>query len=815
MSASQTISGGMGAGTAGSDGDPAPPRTGGFLSFLPVVANGLLLGLLGAALVIGGLRLLQLGGSTYYALAGGALLVAALLYVLRNSWGAWLYFAILAATAVWTVWETGLDPWAWLPRMGLLGLVGLWLLLPFNRNGFRKGPLISVRAARLCVVAALLVCMGLLAAGVSHQAGLSKPRIDDPQFGGIGGTSADADWQAYGATPAGTRFSALNAITPANVGRLEPAWTYSFGEENPNGLQVTPLKVGNTLYACSSSNIVVALDADTGKQRWRFDPRTDIRDAPFRACKGVAYYRVPGADGICAERIYTNTVDALLLAVDARTGKLCPDFGRNGRVSLLAGLGPVTKGYYFNNAAPTIARGRIILGGYVLDNQHVGEPSGVIRAFDAVSGKLSWAYDVGRPDRTGEPPEGETYTPGTPNSWGQMSYDDALGLVYMPTGNATPDYYGGERRPFDEESSTSIMALDVETGRRRWIFQTVHHDLWDYDVGSQPTLVDLTIDGKPVPALLQPTKRGEIFVLDRRTGDPLDPVDERAVPTRGAVPTEPVATTQPYPRNMPSLAGEDLTEAKMWGLTPLDQLYCRIQFRSSRYDGQMTPPGLERTIMYPGMIGGMNWGSASVDPDRGIVIAVTNEMANRAQLITRAEADRLGAKPFAGSTQEGIGELMAIFAQSGLPYAAKALPFLSPLSVPCQQPPWSHLTAIDLNSYSILWSRPLGTAKENGPFGISSRLPITMGVPVMGGVLVTRSGLSFVGGSSDRTFRAFDTATGKLLWQHALPESGNATPMTYSGASGRQFVLIAAGGHKTLGTKNADYLVAFALRRAP
>ena len=520
---------------------------------------------------------------------------------------------------------------------------------------------------------------------------------------------------------------------------------------------------------------------------------------------------MPEATGLCSARIYSTTVDGRMLALDAATGTPCPGFGTNGQISLFEGLGPVLKGYYSHTAAPTIARGKVIIGGTLPDNQYWGEPSGVIRAFDAVTGKLAWAYDVGQPDRTGLPPEGETYTHSTPNNWGQMAHDDALGLVYVPTGNSTPDYFGAQRRPFDDEISSSVMALDIDTGRRRWVFQTVHHDVWDYDIGAQPVLFDIPGSGGVTRALAQSTKRGEVFLVNRETGKPLVPVIERPAPQAGHAPGERLSPTQPFPGDMPSLAGGLLSEKMMWGLTPFDQMWCRIKFKESRYEGPLTPPGLTPSITYPGFLGGMDWGSVSIDTDRGVMVAVTEHLANRLQLFTRAQALAQKAYPMSKG-REGLDALRGINAMEGTPYGETTWPFMSPLKVPCQQPPWSRITAVDLKTKKILWSRPLGSGHETGPMGIRSGVPLPIGVPSLGGVLVTRTGLSFVGASVDKTFRAFDTATGKMLWSTRIPDSAHSIPMSYlSPKSGKQFVLVAAAGHRSLSVSAGDTLVAFKL----
>jgi quinoprotein glucose dehydrogenase len=395
------------------------------------------------------------------------------------------------------------------------------------------------------------------------------------------------------------------------VDQLEVAWTFRIGAP-PLGvdskLEATPLKIGETLYLCTAVNDIIALDAATGQQKWRFNSGASHKDAPYGVCRGVAHFQIPGATGVCAGRIITNTIDARLIAVDARDGQPCPGFGTGGQTSLMTGMGNADPGYYYTSSAPTIVHGKIILGGWVSDGQFWGEPPGVIRAYDAVTGRFAWAFDPGQPNRHDEPAAADTYTLATPNGWGPMSADETLGLVYVPTGNSTPDFYGAQRRPFDDQYSSSVIALDADTGVVRWSFQTTHHDLWDYDVASQPTLVDLPMpDGSVQRALIQPTKRGEVFMLDRATGRPLATVEERAVPQRGRAPGEHLSPTQPFSVGLPSLAGPQLTERDMWGITPLDQLWCRILFRKAQYDGTMTPPGPVQTIISPGSGGGSNW----------------------------------------------------------------------------------------------------------------------------------------------------------------------------------------------------------------
>ena len=790
------------AGMAGPAETSAHPRwPGRLLAFL------MIFGALG--LSWGGGVLVSLGGSPAYLLQAALLGAAGVLLWRANRWALWIYGGLVALAALWALWEVGLDAWAMLPRLGLFYALGLALLLPAMRRGLRGGPGITPGARR----AALAALLALAAATPGAALVFGTQTTDDPAYRAtvhLSANGAGDSWPGFGGSPSGTRFSQLDQITPQNAAKLRVAWTYSFHQPDSGGLEVTPIKIGDTVYACDDLNRIAALDPETGHQKWLFNPHIDKDAGAYRHCRGVGYAKIPGASGLCAERIYTATGDARLIAIDATTGQRCPGFGKGGDVNTLEGLGVVLKGYYWYNSAPNVFDGKVIVSGTMVDNQYWGEPSGVIRAYDAATGQLAWAYDVGVPDRIGAPPPGKSYTPATPNVWAQMAFDPALGLLYVGTGNATPDYYGAQRRKFDDEISSAIMALDIKTGRRKWLFQTVHHDLWDYDIGAQPLLVDLPgAGGKPIPALIQPTKLARFFVLNRVTGQPIGPVVEQPAPQAGHAVGERVSPTQPMPLALPTLAGPRLREAAMWGLTPFDQLWCRIKFRQARYDGPYTPPGEQPSITYPGYLGGMDWGSASVDTDRAILVAATSYVPNYTQLIPRTQAK--GAYPMSRG-REGLAALVGINAMEGTPYAGRTQPFLSPLQVPCTQPPWGRIHAIDLASRKLIWSRPLGTGRDNGPLGIPSHLPFTIGAPVMGGVLVTRGGLSFVGGSTDKSFRAFATTTGRLLWQADLPHSGNATPMSYrSGRSGRQFVVIAAAGHAGMGAPTGDELVAFAL----
>jgi membrane-bound PQQ-dependent dehydrogenase (glucose/quinate/shikimate family) len=623
------------------------------------------------------------------------------------------------------------------------------------------------------------------------------------------GSVTGVDWTEFAGDPGGSHHSPLAQINPRTVSQLQRVWRYKLPPlDNPYGRQLfsfeaTPLKIDDALYFCAPDNRVTALDAETGALRWSFDAR-DRKWTAFRVCRGVAAWRAPDATTVCPDRIITATTDARLIALDRRTGKPCAGFGANGVVDLLQGMGEVRPGGYMVTSAPLVVGKAIIIGGGVTDNGRSDNPSGVIRAFDAVTGTLLWAWDMGRPTGTALPPQGQQYTRNTPNDWAPPSADPALGLVYIPTGNSNPDNYGAHRSAVEEKYSSAIVALDVATGQPRWSFQTVHHDLWDYDVGSQPTLFDFAQAGRPIPALIAATKRGQLFVLDRRTGQPLTRVVERPVP-QGAGRGDWTAKTQPYSVDFPWFEGEPVTEASMWGLTPLDQLWCRLQFRKARYDGSMTPPADGKPWLYsPGWMGGMDWGGVSIDHDRGIMVTTTMHIANYDRFLTPEDVRR---DPSLKRSMQP---------QMGSPYAGVIADYFhSPLGVPCQEPPYGRLNAVDMRAHKLLWSIPLGTAEHSGPLALPFlRVPfaIPMGNVTMGGSLVTRGGLVFIGGSLDQHFRAFDIRTGRELWNVPIEAPAFASPMTYvAPRSLRQMVVVSVGGFNKYGPDNGLYVDAYAL----
>lgn len=619
-----------------------------------------------------------------------------------------------------------------------------------------------------------------------------------------GPAGAVAGWPTYGGDPGGTRHSPLAQITPENVDWLEVAWVHHSGDARDGvktAYQATPVLDGDTLYVCTPLSRLFALDAATGVERWVYDARPRLAGEMTKACRGVAVWHDPDREAAarpCATRVFMGTIDAGLVAVDARTGRGCRDFGAAGRVDLLAGIGPVDPGETYMTSPPTLIGDVVVTGAMVRDNRRADAPGGVVRGFDARTGALRWAFD---PVPPGTPPlprvdGAPRYHRGTPNAWSILSADPARGLVFVPFGNASPDFFGGERAGLDHYAS-SVVALDGATGQPVWRFQTVHHDLWDYDVASQPVLIEHVVDGARRPAVAQATKMGHLFLLDRETGLPLHPVEERPVPATD-VPGEWSAPTQPFPTFPPPLHPHRLEPEQAFGLTPWDRGACRRRIAALRNEGIFTPPSLSGSLQFPGVAGGANWGSLAWDPERRLVVLNQNAMAQIHRLVPRADG-----VPSERARHMGLSEMR------GTPYRIHQDVLVSPLGVPCAPTPWGTLMAVSLDTGEKLWEVPFGTTRDLIPllpFGLD------LGLPSMGGPIVTASGLVFIGASMDRYLRAYHVETGELLWKGRLPAGGQATPMTYRlDPDGRQFVVIAAGGHGTLGTRAGDALVAFSL----
>ncbi|HZV57841.1 MAG TPA: membrane-bound PQQ-dependent dehydrogenase, glucose/quinate/shikimate family [Sphingobium sp.] len=780
---------------------------------------GLVIALIAIVLIIGGIWLVALGGSAYYLLAGIAMFASGLLLMRGQRIGGWLYCAVVFFTLIWALWEVGGNGWALVPRIVapvVLLIAVLFAMAALSLRPYRWRIALGTSAiiVMLCIVSgAMLGWLNrprpLAPLPAAHMT-MRDPALMQP----------GADWPAYGGSESARRYSPLAQITPANVGKLTRAWLIHTGDlpspqaQGTYGAENTPLKVGNSLYVCTPKNIVLALDPATGRQQWRFDPKVPDDAIPYTAaCRGVAYYVVPDAapDQACARRILFGTLDARLFALDAATGRPCQDFGSNGEVDTKIGMGPTPPGYVSINSPPTIVRGVAVTGHQVLDGQDRWAPSGVIRGFDAVTGKLLWAWDMMNPEWSGYPPPGKTWARGTPNMWTIASGDEQLGLVYLPMGNAAADYYSSLRRPAENLYATSLVALDVTTGKPRWRFQAVKKDVWDYDFGAQATLIDYPAPGGAVPALVLPSKQGDIYVLDRRTGAPLTPIGTIRVPGGGVEPQE-RAPTQ-IVSLWHTLRKPDLTERDMWGMSPIDQMICRIQFRKASYKGYFTPPESDRrSIEYPGYNGGTDWGGVAVDPVRGVIVANYNDMPNYVRLVPRAEADKRGWAPRDQARGRIGGAEGAGDPQANTPYAVDVnagwrLPFTGLL---CKQPPYGGVRAIDIATGKTIWDRPFGTARTNGPFGIPSMLPINIGTPNNGGAVVTASGLIFIAAATDNLIRAIDLTTGRTLWSDVLPAGGQTTPMTYE-ANGKQYVVLYAGGHHFMETPIGDEVIAYAL----
>ncbi|TNM61385.1 glucose/quinate/shikimate family membrane-bound PQQ-dependent dehydrogenase [Aliirhizobium smilacinae] len=775
--------------------------------------TAIIIALMGLALAGGGAYLLSLGGSAYYLLCGIGFLITAALLIARKLLALHVYAVIVVASLAWAIWEVGFDWWQLGPRGGVIILLGMWLLTPWIRRplGF-----VSPTGARYGASAkplAVAVALAVLIAAVSmffdplDQSG-NLPEEKVAAAPALGGNVPDGEWHQYGRTPYGQRYSPLDQVNVENVGKLTEAWRYQTGDvKRPDDVgettyQVTPLKIGNNLYLCTPHNLAIALDATTGKQVWKFDANSGMNpDRQHQTCRGVSYYKdqAAAADTPCAERVYVPTSDARLIALDAKNGEVCPSFAENGTLHLEKGMKYNPAGYYYSTSPPAIVGNKIIIGGAVNDNYSTQEQSGVIRAFDVNSGQLIWNWDSGNPSQTQPLPEGQTYTTNSPNSWSVFSVDEELGLVYIPLGNQVPDQLGMGRSENVEKYSSSIVALDINTGADRWVRQTVHHDLWDMDVPAQPVLLNITkSDNSVVPALVGPTKQGDIYLLDRRTGEPIIPVTEQpapggTIPEDHASPTQPISALNFRPRK---LEGRD-----MWGVTMFDQMVCRIRLEQMNYDGQYTPPSLNGTIVYPGNFGTFNWGSVAVDPERMVMFGMPTYLAFTSKLVPRADIPPKG--------QDEKGSEQGLNRNDGAPYGVLMGPFLGPLNIPCQAPPWGYVSGADLRTGKIAYKHRNGTVHDMTPLP----LPFKVGVPGIGGPMITKGGVAFLGAAVDDYLRAYNLTDGKQLWEARLPAGGQATPMTYAVEDGRQFVVIVAGGHGSVGTKPGDYVIAYALPR--
>ncbi|AUX75598.1 quinoprotein glucose dehydrogenase [Sinorhizobium fredii] len=778
--------------------------------FMPIVLTALFFALIGLVLGAGGTRLVLLGGSPYYIITGLAFLLTALLLYRKSAAAIWVYTLMVLGSLTWAVWEVGLDWWQLGPRGGVIILLGLWLLTPWIRRplGFISPSGEHYSAAAWPLALASLVAIGVALYSMTQDVHDIRGDLPADVAAGnpnLGGNVPAGEWHHYGRTLFGQRYSPLAQIHRENVATLKVAWQYQTGDVKlPEDIgettyQVTPLKVKDTLYLCTPHNWAIAVDAATGRQKWKYDSNSGLNpDRQHQTCRGVTYWADPAAaaGSACAERVYLPTSDARLIALDAANGTVCTGFADQGVLHLEQGMRYNPAGYYYSTSPPVAVAGKLIVGGAVNDNYSTQEQSGVIRAFDIKTGALIWNWDSGNPDQTAPLPPGQFYTTNSPNSWSVSSVDEALGLIYVPLGNQVPDQLGMGRSEHVEKYSSSIVALDINTGAVRWVRQTVHHDLWDMDVPAQPALLDITReDGSVVPALVGPTKQGDIYVLDRRSGEPIIPVEEVPAPG-GAIAEDFTAPTQPV--SGLTFMPPPLQERDMWGITMFDQLACRIEFLSLKYEGRYTPPSLEGTLVYPGNFGTFNWGSVAVDPERQVMFGMPTYLAFTSRLVPREEI------PPKGEGEKGSEQ--GLNRNEGAPYGVYMGPFLGPLRIPCQAPPWGYVAGADLRTGKIAYKHKNGTVYDMTPLP----LPFRLGVPGIGGPIITKGGVAFLGATVDNFLRAYDVTTGDQLWEARLPAGGQATPMTYM-VGDKQYLLMVAGGHGSVGTKPGDYVIAYTL----
>jgi len=638
---------------------------------------------------------------------------------------------------------------------------------------------------------------------------------------GENGHAQEIGWEANGRDVEGTRYLPAAEITRENVARLEHAWTYRTGEADAafvtaaeTAFEATPLVIDGTMYVGTPLGRVIALDPATGRERWVYDPKIarDVEYGDF-ASRGVSTWldETAPANAACRRRIFVATAQSQLIALDARDGKPCAGFGYRGIVDLTRGLRipPFEPGAYSMTSPPVVVAGLVVTGSSVADNTRPDLPSGEVRAWDARTGALRWSWDP-VPQNPGDPAYREwrgamAHRTGAANAWSVLAADPRRGLVYVPTGSAAPDYYGGLRLG-DNRYANSIVALRAASGEVAWAFQTVHHDLWDYDNAPPPALVTLTRAGKPLPAVLQATKSGMLFVLDRETGAPIFPIEERVVPASD-VPGEEAARTQPFTSVTPPLSPHHLSLEQIWGTSAADREACRAAIEGLRNEGIFTPPSVRGTLVLPSNIGGAHWGGVAVDPERQIAVVPVNRVAAVAQLIPRDGFDlKLSRKD-----DERLGHEYEYNMMEGTPYVMRRRVLLSPSRLPCTPPPFGTLVAIDLATGQRRWEVPLGSVAGLVDAERAASLPPEWGSPNLGGPIVTAGGVVFIAAALDRALHAFDIETGRELWRGALPVSGKATPMSYRLADGTQYVAVSAGGGDVWG--KGDFVVAFRLPR--
>lgn len=611
-----------------------------------------------------------------------------------------------------------------------------------------------------------------------------------------------ARWPHYGNDAGGHRYSSAAQITADNVAVLEKVWEYSSGDlqRKAAGMQraiaeATPILTADSLVYCTPFNDVIALDPATGEQRWRYDANIDLNQRPANefVCRGVAQWQSNDDSGQCASRILTGTNDGRLIALDAVSGQRCADFGDDGEVRLDVGMELIWPGEFQITSPPVVIGDVVVVGSAISDNMRVAAPRGTVRAYDVRSGAALWQFDP-IPRRVGDPDwQGETAPiEGHANAWAPMSADPDRGLVFVPTSSPSPDFYGG-LRPGDNRHANSVVALEADSGAIRWAYQFVHHDVWDYDLASQPGLYRVWRDDKWHDVVAQVTKTGHVFVLDRETGEPFLPVSERPIPASD-IEGEVLSPTQPIPDAPPQLVPSSVAEGEAFGITWFDKRYCEKQLAALRAEGLYTPPSLEGTLFLPFTGGGGNWGGPAYDPGRNLLVI---NMSNLPHVIGLMRNDDMAARTAMRHDEE--------FApMTGAPYAMRRRMLLSPFDLPCNPPPWGIIAAVNLADGALVWRRPIGTLED------MVGLRLELGTPTFGGPVATAGDVIFIASTMDYYLRALSTATGEELWRGRLPTSGSATPMTYMW-QGRQYVVIVAGGNSRLRTPPDDRILAFAL----
>jgi len=612
------------------------------------------------------------------------------------------------------------------------------------------------------------------------------------------------DWVHFGNDNGGSQYSNLNQITKENVTSLEIAWVHRSGDvkQNPAGtsLQTVPIKIGELLYYCTPFNRVFALNAATGEEVWVFDPHKMDSDTGkplmegdrlYGTCRGVVYWESSNKDinSICGKRIFKGDGAGNLWAIDALTGNLCQDFGaaqgHPGRVSNADY--PMLGEGFVAMPSPGVVVGDVIVGATASNDGVQNANDGIVRGWDVRSGELKWQFNP--------IPEGRSAQSGAANVWSTMSADTQRNLVFLPTTSPSTDYYGGGRR-FPMPLANSIVALDAENGEIAWYFQTVRHDLFDYDLVGHPLLVDIENSGVQREVAILQTKMGWLFVFDRATGEPVWPIEEFSVPASN-IPEDQAAETQPVPTLPVPFSGQAFDRDDLFGLTPIDKSWCKSEFDKLRYEGLYTPPDLREALLFPSALGGGNWGGAAFDPNTNTLVIKAENLATRLQL-----------QPKNGRKDNEI-EIVDYLTRplKGTPYSAVGEIFMSPLGIPCTPTPWGVLSAIDMDSGELLWQKPLGQIKK---FGITIPESFGWGSPNIGGPIVTGSGIIFIAATMDNKIRAIDISSGNKLWESSLPYQATAVPITYM-ANESQYVVIASGGTARVSSRLGDEIIAFSL----